>query len=86
MKKHKQKMIDTNGFSETGIQTVVRLTSLMHTVFLALFFLLLFQYHSFAQDNGSTIQVGIFQNYPIKVFCQHMSQVSYAIRRFSSAL
>ncbi len=65
MKKHKQKMIDTNGFSETGIQTVVRLTSLMRTVCLALLFLLLFRYHSLAQDDDSTIRVGIFQNYPI---------------------
>ncbi len=38
---------------------------MMRTVFLALVFLLLFQNHAFAQDNGSTIRVGIFQNHPI---------------------
>ncbi|KKL50999.1 hypothetical protein LCGC14_2299910, partial [marine sediment metagenome] len=38
---------------------------LMPTVFLALLFLLLFQNHAFAQANGSTIRVGIFQNHPI---------------------
>ena len=37
----------------------------MCTVFLALVFLLFFQNHAFAQDNGSTIRVGIFQNHPI---------------------
>ncbi len=38
---------------------------LMRTVFLALLFLLFFQNHAFAQDNGSTVRVGIFQNHPI---------------------
>ena len=38
---------------------------MMRTVFLALAFLLLFQTQVFAQDNGSTIRVGIFQNQPI---------------------
>ena len=38
---------------------------LMRIVFLALVFLLLFQNHAFAQDNGPTIRVGIFQNKPI---------------------
>ncbi len=43
----------------------MRFERLMRTVFLALVFLLLFQNHAFAQDNGSTIRVGIFQNRPI---------------------
>ena len=34
-------------------------------VFIALVLLLFFQYHSFAQDDGSFIRIGIFQNYPI---------------------
>jgi signal transduction histidine kinase len=43
----------------------VRFESLMRTVFLALVFLLLLQNNAFAQDNGTTIRVGIFQNQPI---------------------
>ena len=43
----------------------MRFERLMRAVFLALVFLLLFQNNAFAQDNGSTIRVGIFQNHPI---------------------
>ncbi len=43
----------------------VRVERWMRAVFLALVFLLLFQNNAFAQDNGSTIRVGIFQNRPI---------------------
>ncbi|MEE9508944.1 MAG: ATP-binding protein [Candidatus Bathyarchaeia archaeon] len=43
----------------------MRLTRLTRIIFLVLFFLLLFQNHVFAQYNGSTIRVGIFQNDPI---------------------
>ncbi len=65
MRNEKQEMIGVSSSSKSGIQSVVRLTSLIRVAILALSFVLFFPYHSFAQDNGSTIQVGIFQNYPI---------------------
>ncbi len=43
----------------------ILIEKLIGIVFLALVFLFLFQNYAFAQDNASTIRVGVFQNRPI---------------------